>query len=401
MDLNFIKELTKKAETKVVLLLVDGIGGLPKTAGGKTELETAKTPNLDKLAAEGICGLHVPVGAGVTPGSGPAHLGVFGYDACKYFVGRGVLAALGIGFDLHEGDVAARGNFCTVDDAGVITDRRAGRIATEKNQALCAELSKITLSGAEVFVETVKEHRFLLVLRGKGLSGEVSETDPNKEGNPPREPVGETPDAEKTAALVKEFAEKAKTVLADHHPANMVLLRGFSQKPDWPTFGEVFGVRAAGIASYPMYRGLGKLIGMDVLETGTTLEDEFATLAERWDDFDFFYVHVKPTDSAGEDGDFDRKVAKIEAVDALVPRLMKLAPDVLVVTGDHSTPAVLKSHSWHPVPTLIWSAYCRCDGVTSFGEKACITGGLGPRIPAVELMPIAMANALRLDKYGA
>ena len=401
MDFSIAQNLIVKNDSKVVLMILDGLGGLPAEPGGKTELETATTPNLDSLARGGICGLHQPIGAGITPGSGPAHLSVFGYDPIKHQVGRGVLAALGINFALTDGDVAARGNFCTVDADGVITDRRAGRIPTEKNKELCEILRRVEVPGVEVFVETVKEHRLLLVLRGEGLNGAVNDTDPQAVGKKPLDPTASNPAAEKTASLVKRFLAGAADVLSDKAPANMITLRGFAQRPTWPGLGEVWGVSTAAVAAYPMYKGVAKLVGMDVIDTGTELEEEFDTLIERWADYDFFYFHVKPTDSAGEDGDFDRKVSIIERVDKQIPRLMKLKPDALIVTGDHSTPAVMKSHSWHPVPALIWSELCRPDSVQVFGESACVNGGLGCRFPAVDLIPIAMANAGRLEKFGA
>jgi len=401
MEFDDIRSLAKKNDSKIVLMVIDGLGGLPQSPGGKTELETARTPNLDGLAKEGICGLHEPVRPGITPGSGPAHLGVFGYDPIKYRVGRGVLAALGIGFDLKHADVAARGNFCTVDDQGRVTDRRAGRIATEINEKLCKILSEIRLSEGEIFVQPVKEYRFLLVLRGDDLSGEIADTDPQETGVAPLAVRALSGKADKTVRLVTEFIDKAREKLAGHAPANMALMRGFSQRPDWPSFPDTFNVRAAAIASYPMYRGVASLVGMEVLKTGDHVEDEFATLEQSWKDYDFFYLHIKKTDSAGEDGDFDRKVKLIEDADSLVPRLRKLNPDVIVVTGDHSTPSMMKSHSWHPVPSLLWSKHCRPDAVTEFGEMACLAGALGARFPAIELMPLAMANAHRLEKFGA
>ncbi|MBN2603184.1 MAG: 2,3-bisphosphoglycerate-independent phosphoglycerate mutase [Candidatus Thermoplasmatota archaeon] len=401
MDLNFIKKLVKKSNTKIVLLMLDGIGGLPRESDNKTELEASCTPNLDGLASCGVCGLHTPVGTGITPGSGPGHLGVFGYDPTKYQVGRGVLAALGIGFDLKENDVAARGNFCTIGDQGKVTDRRAGRISTEKNNELCELLEKIEIPGVEIHVKTVKEHRFLLVLRGDGLSGNLYDTDPQEIGVAPLKPKGFTTKEDRTVIIVNDFIQQAKKILANSHPANMILLRGFSQKPDCPSYEESFGLKSAAIATYPMYRGLARLLGMKLLETGTTIQDEFATLEKNWNDFDFFFIHIKPTDSSGEDGDFDRKVKVIEEVDKEIPGLLALKPDVVIVTGDHSTPAKMKKHSWHPVPTIIWSELCRPDNVKSFGERACISGGLGPRIPAVDLIPLALANAQRLEKFGA
>ena len=401
MDLDFIKTLVKPSETKIVLLVIDGLGGLPRKSDNLTELEAANTPNLDSLAKKGICGLQQPVGPGITPGSGPGHLGIFGYDPVKYKVGRGVLAALGIGFDLQPGDVAARGNFCTIDENGNVLDRRAGRIPTEKNKELCELLRTIKLPGVEVFVETVKEHRCLIVLRGENLSGDLIDTDPQEIGKKPLQPQALSSDGTHTAELVSQFLDQVNNVLADQHPANTILLRGFSKKPNWPSMQEAFGLKSAAIAGYPMYRGVSKLIGMDILETGSTIKDEFTTLENHWDDYDFFYLHVKKTDSAGEDGEFDRKVSVIEETDREIPRLLELNPDVIIVTGDHSTPSLMKAHSWHPVPVLIWSKLCRVDTVDCFGERACITGGLGNRLPAIDLMPLALANAKRLEKFGA
>lgn len=401
MDLELIGKLKESAETKIVLMVMDGVGGLPLEANGATELEAAQTPNLDSLAAQGICGLHEPVGPGITPGSGPSHLALFGYDPIRYQVGRGVLSALGISFDLTAQDVAARGNFCTIDSEGRVLDRRAGRIPTEKNEELCALLREIELPGVELFVETVKEYRLLLVLRGEGLSGEVSDTDPQEIGEKPLNPNPLSTEAEKTARLVTSFLNQAQEVLVDHYPANMLLLRGFSRLPTWPMVDEIFGVRAAAIAAYPMYRGVAKLVGMEVLDSGDELVEELEVLEKHWAEYDFFFLHVKRIDSAGEDGDFARKVALIEEVDTLLPRLLGLEPDVVIVTGDHSTPALLEYHSWHPVPVILWSRHCRPDRVDRFGERACMNGGLGPRFPAADLMPLALANAFRLGKFGA
>ncbi len=401
MELEFYQKLIKPADTKILLLVMDGLGGLPINYQDKTELEAATTPNLDQLAKEGICGLHQPIGPGVIPGSGPAHIGIFGYDPIRYEVGRGVLSALGINFDMQPGDVAARGNFCTVDDDGKVTDRRAGRIPTEKGAELCKKLRKIEIPGVEIFVEPEKEYRFVLVLRGKNLSDHLDDTDPQRTGLEPLPARGLDDEAKETADLVNQFVEKAREVLADDAPANMALFRGFSKKPDWPQFPDVFGIRSAAIASYPMYRGVSRLVGMDVLDAGETVESEFETLKQYWNDYDFFFFHVKKSDSAGEDGDYQRKASVIEATDKLLPEILDLKPDVVIVTGDHSTPSVMKSHSWHPVPVILWSKLCRSDYVTTFGERACMTGGLGPRIPAMELMPIAMANAGRLEKFGA
>ncbi|KPL25383.1 MAG: phosphoglycerate mutase [Anaerolineae bacterium SM23_84] len=405
-DLEFIRKLVIPAETKIVFLVMDGIGGLPVEEGGPTELEAARTPNLDALAAKSLCGLTVPITPGITPGSGPGHLGVFGYDPCRFIIGRGVLEALGIDFDLQPQDVAARGNFCSVDAQGRVTDRRAGRIPTEKNAELVALLrDRVRLPGVELIIETVKEHRFVLVFRGEGLAGDLTESDPQQLGVlplpvRPLEDAGDPAASQRTADLANDFVRQTREALKDQHPANMVLLRGLDKRPEIPSIRDVFGLRAAAIAVYPMYRGLAKLVGMTALPSGNTLADECDTLEKAWPDYDFFYVHYKYTDSRGEDGDFAAKVAVIEECDSYVPRIVELKPDVLVITGDHSTPSLLRAHSWHPIPTMLYSRYCRCDSVREYGERACMRGGLG-HILAVDLMPLAMANALRLTKFGA
>ena len=406
MDLDLIHRLVVPSQTKIVFLVMDGVGGLPLEPGGLTELETARTPNLDALAARSVCGCTVPIGPGITPGSGPGHLALFGYDPLRFIIGRGVLEALGIDFDLGPSDVAGRGNFCTIDAQGRVTDRRAGRISTETCVRLTKLLrEKVRLPGVEFFVEPVKEHRFVLVLRAQGLAGDVSESDPQQVGAAPLKisPLANASDraaSQRTADLVNEFSAQARRALSDEPAANMVLLRGLDKRPAIPTMGDVYGLRAAAIAVYPMYRGLTKLVGMTALPSGTRLADEFDTLEKYWNDYDFFYLHFKYTDSRGEDGDFAAKVAMVEEFDQYVPRVMGLKPDVVVVTGDHSTPSLLKGHTWHPVPSLIHSHYCRCDGTTKFGERACARGALGT-FPAVDLMTLAMANALRLAKFGA
>lgn len=400
MDLDLITSLVVPSATKIVFLSLDGLGGLPHPATGRSELETAGIPNLHELASRSACGLIRHVGPGITPGSGPGHLGLFGYDPLRYRVGRGVLEALGIDFELRAGDVAARGNFCTVDGSGKITDRRAGRIATDLCVALCRRLDRFRLDGVECLVEPVKEHRFVLVLRGDGLSGAIADTDPQALGVPPLPARASDPQAETTAALVNRFVERAGTLLADAAPANMVLLRGFDQRPDLPHFPKTFGLRAAAIAAYPMYRGLARLVGMEALKTGGTFADEVATLRRHWGSYDYFFLHYKDTDTAGEDGDFDGKVSALERLDAFIPEILSLRPDVLVVTGDHATPAALKGHSWHPVPALLWSACCGADTVTRFTERECGAGSLGI-LPAQDLMPVVLANALRLTKFGA
>ncbi|MCI0545912.1 MAG: 2,3-bisphosphoglycerate-independent phosphoglycerate mutase [Candidatus Rokubacteria bacterium] len=400
MDLEELGALVQPNASKIVLCSLDGLGGLPRPETGQSELETARLPNLDGLARRAACGLLRHVGPGITPGSGPGHLGLFGYDPLRHPVGRGVLEALGIEFDLRPGDIAARGNFCTVDAAGRITDRRAGRMPTELCVQLCERLRAIRLEGVELLVEPVKEHRFVLVLRGTGLSGHLSETDPQAVGVPPLPVRALDPAAERAAGLVNRFAAEARAALADAAPANMVLLRGFDTQPALPLFPAVWRLKAAAIAAYPMYRGLARLVGMEVLKTGGTFADEVATLREHWAAYDFFFLHYKDTDKAGEDGDFEGKVKALEQWDAWLPEILKLGPDVIAVSGDHASPSILRGHGWQPVPVLLWSAYCGADHVHRFTERDCAGGALG-LMPAQDLMPVVMANALRFTKYGA
>jgi len=400
LSLELIKEIARPSPTRIVLLVIDGLGGLPNPETGKTELETANTPNLDKLAAKGICGLIDPVSPGITPGSAPGHLALFGYNPISFNIGRGVLEAIGIDFDLQPGDVAARGNFCTVDATGLVTDRRAGRISTQKCSELCQLLDGLVIENTKIFVCPVREHRFIAVFRGQGLAPDISDSDPQQLGVAPKSITALSLETDKMAGIANQFIAQAKTTLAKCYPANMILLRGFSKLPQFPIMGEVYKLKPAAIASYPMYRGLAKLVGMEILETRTTIEDEFATLKRNYTNYDFFFLHIKETDSAGEDGDFDRKVRIIEQVDKALAELINMEPDVIVVTGDHSTPALIRGHSWHPVPILLYSKWCRPDKVSQFSESACILGGLG-RFPATQIMPLAMANALKLTKFGA
>ncbi len=400
LSLEQIKEISLSSPSKIVLLVIDGLGGLPHPETGKTELEAAHTPNLDRLVRESLCGLSEPVGPGIIPGSAPGHLALFGYDPLKFIIGRGVLEALGIDFDLKDGDIAARGNVCTINEKGLIVDRRAGRISTEKCEELCQLLDGWEIDGVQILVSPVKEHRFVLILRGNNLSPELGDSDPQQLGVAPKAVSPLSPQAVKTAAIANKFVTQAKKVLANSSPANMVLLRGFSQHPRLPSLSEIYQLKPAAIAVYPMYRGLAKLAGMDILETGASIGDEFDTLRHHYAEYDYFFLHIKQADSAGEDGDFARKVKVIEEVDTALPQLLGLNPEVIVVTGDHSTPAVLKSHSWHPVPFLLYSRWCRPDGLPKFSERTCAQGSLG-RFPALATMPLAMANALKFTKFGA
>jgi 2,3-bisphosphoglycerate-independent phosphoglycerate mutase len=397
---DLIRELREPNQSKIVLLVADGLGGLPLEPGGKTELESARTPNLDILAREGVCGLSIPVLPGITPGSGPGHLGLFGYDPLQYRIGRGILEALGINFDVGARDVAARGNFCTVDAAGLITDRRAGRPATERCVAMCRKLQQIRVPGVEVFVEPVREHRFVVVFRGDNLGDAINDTDPQQTSHAPLPAHGTDVPSQTTAEAVNRFVAEAARVLHNEAPTNMVTLRGFARYPKIETMQQVYGVRPVAIAVYPMYRGLARLVGMDVADAGATLTDQVATLERLWQQYDFFFLHYKYTDSTGEDGNFAAKVEMIERLDAVIPRVRALGPDVLIVTGDHSTPSKLRSHSWHGVPTLLSAATCRPDQVVEFGESYCLRGGLG-QFQAMYLMPLALAHAQRLGKYGA
>ena len=401
MDPEFIDSLVVKNDTKIIFLIMDGLGGLPM-GGRETELEAANTPNLDALARKSVCGLLDPIGYGITPGSGPAHFALFGYDPVKNNIGRGILEGAGIDFPMTDRDLLIRINFATIDKQGVVIDRRAGRIDNETNRRICGKLQeKIRkISDVEIIFEPVREHRALLALRGDGLREEMQETDPQKTGCPPLPPNALVPEAQETAVLLQKLIDKAREVLADEPKANMLLLRGYSRYRRYPYISERFGLNALAIASYPMYRGIARLLGMAIGPQPATIQEEITALRENYGKYDFFFVHVKPTDSRGEDGNFDAKVKVIEEVDSLIPLVTDLNPDVLVVTGDHSTPAALASHSWHPLPALLYSATCRPDRVERFGERDCICGGLG-RMPMVHLMGLSLAHAGRLKKFGA
>jgi 2,3-bisphosphoglycerate-independent phosphoglycerate mutase len=400
VDLSLARRLSQPNSTKIILCVLDGLGGLAREATLRSELEQADIPNLDRLAKHAEVGLSVPVGAGITPGSGPGHLALFGYDPFTYDIGRGVLEAVGIDFDLGPDDVAARGNFCTLDADGNITDRRAGRVDTDIAAKLVDRLRDIKLPGVEVFLEPVREHRFVLVLRGANLDDRVSGTDPQRTGVPALGATALAPEAQGTALLINQFIEQAVALLKDQVQANGLMLRGFAKYPSLPNFTETWGVRAAALAVYPMYRGLAKLAGMDALACPGGMPEQIRVIRERWDDYDYFFVHYKKTDAAGEDGDFERKVQALVEFDGYLPELLGLGADVLMLAGDHSTPALMAAHSWHPVPFMLHSNFGREGNQSAFNEQECLKGSLGI-FPAVDVMPLAMAHAMRLQKYGA
>jgi len=404
--LEIIAQLASETPSKIVLLVFDGLGDVPLAElGGMTPLEAARKPNLKTLAAASSLGLIDPVFPGVTPGSGPGHLGLFGYEPTAYEIGRGLIEGLGIGFAFSGDDVASRFNFATMDEAGTITDRRAGRIGSEEAAGLCARLQEAIpeIDGARVFVRAVKEHRGVAVFRKAGLGGSLPDTDPQKTGVPQLEPVGLDDRSKATAAVVRTFLRRANEVLRDRRTANTVLMRGFSTYLPLPSFLDLYKLRACAIATYPMYRGLASLAGMEVVAAGETLEDEVRALEKAWDSHTFFFIHVKKTDSYGEDGNARGKTSVIEETDRiLLPAILEKRPAVLCVTGDHSTPCALKAHSWHPVPLMIHSvsAIPSAEADADFGERHCARGSLG-RLRAKYLMPLLLSHAGKLVKFGA
>jgi 2,3-bisphosphoglycerate-independent phosphoglycerate mutase len=394
-----LRELVNDRPTHLVLLVIDGLGGYADAAHG-SELEEASTPNLDRLANEGSCGLALPAGPGITVGSGPGHLALFGYDPLEYDLGRGLLSALGLGVEIQAGDLAARGNLATLDADGNVADRRAGRIDDERARGIVDRLTaEVTLPEAEVTFHHVSEHRVLLRLRGEGLDPRVDDLDPQRTGVPPLAPTATAPEAEHTARLLEQLDVAIRDVLVGED-ADVVLFRGFDTRHELPSMQDRFGLRPAAVATYPMYRGVAHLVGMDVLPVVGSLAEQITLMSDHWDDYDYLFAHEKAADRAGHDGEREAKIAAIEAVDALVPDLLALGPDVLAVTGDHAAPTQLSAHSWHPVPTLLWGEAVGRDAVTSFGERACATGMLG-HLRTQDLLPLMLASARRLEKYGA
>ena len=401
IDFPYLNDICRKTDSRIVLLVVDGLSGLPHPQTGRSELETANTPNLDALASRSACGVTTPVAPGITPGSGPGHLALFGYDPLKYVIGRGVLEAVGIGMDLGPDDIAIRCNFCTLDSDGILTDRRAGRIPTAESAPLVEQLSNITVPGVEIMVQPVQDYRFVVVIRGDGLGGDVTDTDPQRTGFAPLDPAGRSDAGQRTAHKAARFIESARDILGSRDIANMILMRGFSRRPDWPAFGDAYSLSPGAVAAYPMYRGIASLLGMNVIPTGRDFDAELDTLSDHWDDHDFFFLHYKPADAAGEDGDFDAKVGTLEELDRRIPRLLDLGADVVAVAGDHSTPSTLAAHSWHPVPLMINSQSTN-EGLGSpgFNERHCRSGYLGS-LPATALPLLLMAHSGKLDKFGA
>lgn len=400
VDLELLQSLAQPAQTKLVLLVLDGLGGLPREPGGPTELEAASTPNLDRLAADGQTGLSQPIGLGITPGSGPGHLALFGYDPVASNIGRGALSALGLGLRLGAGDLGVRLNFCTLDDQGNVVDRRAGRIETSLNRSLVAKLNEIEVAGVELEFATESQHRAVLIIRGAYLSPAVQETDPQAVGVPPLEPEPLTATARHTSAVLRLVTEAVRDCIRSESPANFVLMRGYAGLPELKSLNSLYGLRPVCLATYPMYKGLARVAGMAVVDGLETADEQMTALAAAWNDHDYFFIHHKAPDARGEDGDFDAKASAIEEMDRRLPDLMELGPDVLVVTGDHSTPSVLRQHSWHPVPCLFRGERVLPDAVETFGERACGQGSLGV-VPAQSIMALMLAHGGRLQKFGA
>ena len=399
--------------SKIILFVIDGVGGLPSPETGLTELETARIPNLDRLAAKGIAGMSIPVAPGVPPGSGVAHLALFGYDPFRYPIGRGAIAAYGVGLDMDEGDMAVRVNFAGFNSSGAVVDRRAGRLPTEKNRELCKLLrSKIKLPNVETVIETVMDYRSVVIFKGEGLHPHLSDSDPQAtgEGVFPHEVKALDSKAKYAAGIANSFIKRANEILLGEAKTVVelsegqhigILTRGYADRPEVPRMQDLYGLEKLGaIATYPDYRGVARIVGMDIIYESYEWKGEFDTLKAVFHKYDFIFLHIKKTDSAGEDGNFDGKVQALEEVDRFVPELEALYPDVIIITGDHSTPATYKGHSFHPVPFVLVSKWCRPDSVRRFCESECQHGALGQFL-AAEAMLYALGHAGRIEKFGA
>ena len=402
MAVSLAERLAMPAGGKIVLLVMDGVGDIPHPDFDEnTPLSAARTPNMDALAPTSALGRLTPIVPGVIPGSGPGHLGLFGYDPLEHEIGRGVLEVLGLDMDLRAGNLAARANFATRDAAGIITDRRAGRIPTETNVKLVEMIrSAVNIPGYEIEIKSGMGHRFAVVIRGENLADGLTDADPHHDGEPLLEIKATRPEAENAAKIANELLAQANAAIAKEHPANTMMLRGLSCAPDITPFGDRFKINACAIATYPMYRGIAKLLGMSLVPTGETIEDNFRTYLDAFEKYDYFFIHIKPTDAAGEDGDFPAKLACIEQVDAALPILLEKKPDVLAITGDHSTPILCSGHSWHPIPALVHSEISGRDGLPRYTEAHCRVGSVG-LMDSKHLMTVLLSNAKRLDKFGA
>jgi len=410
--------------SKVLIVLLDGLGDRPsRSLNGMTPLQMAHKPGLDELAAEGITGIMDPVAPGIPVGSDTGHLSILGYDPYRYYTGRGPLEALGAGMDLRPGDVAFRVNFATVGDDWTVIDRRAGRISTEEARAL-GEAIREMAAGFDSefrfeFLSTV-EHRGVLVMRGDGLSDEVTDVDPHREGvkaEMPR-PRSQTPEAERTARELERFLRRAREVLESHplnvervkkglRPANAILPRGAGKMPKLPSLRERFGVSSVVIAGGALYRGVCRAAGMDVrivpTATGTLNTDlnaKFNAAFESLRTYDLVFLHIKGTDTASHDRNPAVKASFIEKVDReLRARIDQLQDVVVCVTGDHTTSSIDGRHHGDPVPILIWGEGVRRDKVVRFDEVSCADGALG-RIRGLDVMNVLMDLVGRVEMFG-